>query len=318
MNVRPQVSIVIPTHDSRAVLAHALTALLGEMTADHEVVVVDSASMDGTVDLVRTDFPWVRVERLEVNAGFARAVNAGIRVAHGDIIVLLNDDTEVAPGWLSAVIAPLQRDPSVGSCASRIRDFSDRTRIDSAGDQLGLVASQIGHGEPDGVAFDRPRDILSACAAAAAYRRSALVAIGGFDEWYGSYLEDVDVGIRLILQGYRCVYVPEAIVYHRGAQTSGRNPDRRSFLVMRNSLVLFGRHMPWERLVFGLPLMLVMPFVAAWRAGRPVSVAWRALSAALVQGPAIMGYRRQLRSQRRVPVSALRRMLVSPFTWQAR
>lgn len=318
MSVPTQVSIIVPTHDGREVLAHALTALRSEAAAGHEVVVVDSASTDGTALMVRTQFPWVRIERLEENAGFARAVNVGIRVSRGDIIVLLNDDTEVAPGWLSALIAPLQRDPTIGSCASRIRDFSDRTRIDSAGDQLGLVASQIGHGEPDGVAFDRPREILSACAAAAAYRRSALVAIGGFDESYESYLEDVDVGIRLLLQGYRCVYVPEAIVYHRGAQTAGRDPDRRLFLVLRNTLVLFGRYLPWERLLYGLPLMILMPFVAAWRVGLSVSVAWRALSAALLQGPAIVRFRWQLRSRRRVPVSTLRRMLVSPFTWQAR
>lgn len=318
MSLTPQVSVIIPTHDSREVLAHALGALRSEVTADHEVVVVDSASTDGTADMVRTRFPWVRVERLEVNEGFARAVNAGIRVARGDLIVLLNDDTEVAPGWLSALIAPLRHDPTVASCASRILDFYERTRIDSAGDQLGLVASQLGHGERDGIAFDQPREVLSACAAAAAYRRSALAAIGGFDESYGSYLEDVDVGIRLMLQGYRCVYVPEAIVFHRGAQTSARLPDRRFYLVMRNTLVLFGRHMPWERLIIGLPVMIAMPFAAAWRDGQPFSIAWRALRDALLESPAIVRYRRRMRSQRRVPVSTLRQMLVSPFTWQAR
>lgn len=318
MSLRPQVSIIIPTHDSREILAHALAAVSGEVTADDEVIVVDSASSDGTAEMVSARFPGVRVERLEANRGFARAVNAGIGIARGDVVVLLNDDTEVAPGWLRAVVAPLRQDPMVASCASRILDFHDRSRIDSAGDQLGLVASQIGHGERDGIAFDRPRDVLSACAAAAAYRRAALERIGGFDESYGSYLEDVDVGIRLVLQGFRCVYVPEAVVFHRGGQTGRRFPDRRFFLVMRNTLLLFGRHMPWERLWLGLPLMIAMPFAAAWRDRRPLGVAWRALRDALGQIPAIVRYRRRMRSQRRVPVRTLRHLLVSPFTWQAR
>ena len=311
------VSIIIPTLDGRELLRHALGSIARQRSRAHEIIVVDNGSGDGTREMLAAEWPAVRVIALGRNLGFAAAVNHGIRAARGTVVVLLNNDTEVHPDWLGHLVAPLLVDPTIGSCASRILDFEARDRIDSAGDQLGWVASQIGHGALDGPRFRIPRDVLSACAAAAAYRRDALEQIGLFDEWYVSYLEDVDVGVRLCLAGFGCRYVPDAVVYHRGSQTARRRPAERFHLIARNTLVLFFRHMPWSRLVLGTPLMLAMPFVAAMRDGHSPRVAWRALVEALREVPAIA----RQRARRRVDRAAQGRfigLLVSPWTWQRR
>lgn len=313
-----RVSIVIPTLDGRELLAHALRALDAQSFRDFEVIVVDNGSTDGTAEMLQQAWPTVRVIALERNVGFAAAANHGIRAARGSVVVLLNNDTEAHPEWLGRLVAPFVDDPRIASCASRVRDFVRRDRIDSAGDQLGLVASQIGHGERDGPRFAVAREVLSACAAAAAYRRDAVEEVGLFDESYGSYLEDVDLGVRLRLAGHRCWYVPEAIVYHHGSATARRLPRARFFLVMRNQLILFLRCMPWPRLAFGLPLMCVMPFVAAVRDGHSAVTAGRAVIAALREWRSI----RRGRTWRRQATPAARadfdRLLASPWIFQRR
>jgi GT2 family glycosyltransferase len=311
-------TVVIPTMNGREVLWHALRALASQVEVGFEVVVVDNGSTDGTVERLPVEWPAVRLVALSTNHGFAAAVNVGIREARAPIVVLLNNDTEVAPRWLVNLIQPLRDDPSVGSCASRILDFTHRSRIDSAGDQLGLVASQIGHGELDGLWFDTPRDVLSACAAAAAYRRDVLETIGGFDEWHFAYLEDVDVGIRLQLAGYRCRYVPEAVVYHHGSLTARRSNAFRLFLLLRNSWAIFVRYMPLERLVFGFPLMLLVPFVAVARERQSPMVAVRALGAVLRALPRLVRERAVASRARRISSTRFRSLLAHPLARQRR
>ena len=311
-------TVVIPTMNGREVLWHALRALASQQEVRFEVVVVDNGSTDGTVERLPVEWPAVRLVALPTNVGFAAAVNVGIREARAPIVVLLNNDTEVAPRWLVSLIQPLRDDPSVGSCASRILDFTHRDRIDSAGDRLGLVASQIGHGEPDGPWFDAPRDVLSACAAAAAYRRDALAAIGGFDAWHFAYLEDVDVGLRLQLAGYGCRYVPTARVYHHGSLTARRSNAFRLFLLLRNSWAIFVRYMPIERLILGFPLMLLMPFVAVVRERQSPVVAVRALVAVFRAAPRLLRERAVVWRHRRISTTRLRALLAHPLARQRR
>lgn len=313
-----EATVVIPTMNGRDVLWHALRALESQAAVTFEVVVVDNGSTDGTVERLPVDWPAVRLVALPTNQGFAVAVNIGIRAARAPIVVLLNNDTEVAPGWLANLIRPLREDPSVASCASRILDFTHRDRIDSAGDRLGLVASQIGHGERDGPLFDVPREVLSACAAAAAYRRDALQEIGGFDEWHFAYLEDVDVGIRLYFAGHRCRYVPDAVVYHHGSLTARRTHAFRLFLLLRNSWAIFVRYLPIERLLLGAPLMLLVPFVAVARERQSPVVALTALGAVARAFPRLLRERAAAQRNRRITTAQFRSVLAGPLARQRR
>ncbi len=309
----PRVSVVIPTWNGVELLAGALASLARQVFRDFEVLVVDNGSNDGTSELLVRNHPDVRRIRFEENRGFAVAVNAGIRAALGEIIVLMNNDTEADPAWLDALVAALDSHPEVGSCASKVLDFYDPTRIDSAGDQLGVFASPIGHGEPDGPEFAHPRYVLSACAGAAAYRRRVFDDIGLFDERYFAYFEDVDWGVRARFAGYRCLYVPDAVIYHRVSETARRVPSTAFYLRMRNSLFLFFQYMPLRRLLVWTPVVLVWPLVRAVSDRQPFRLAFRSVFDFLRQITAVVRVRRRIRGVRRVTWDDFRASLASPL-----
>jgi GT2 family glycosyltransferase len=292
----PRVSVIIPSWNGAVLLASALESLNRQTFVDFEVVVVDNGSSDGTVEMLGRAHPAARLVELGENRGFAAAVNSGISAALGDIIVLMNNDTEAEPGWLEALVRAIDESPRAGSIASRMLAFSDPGRIDSAGVQFGLYASQIGEGAPDGAWFDEPREVFAACAGAAAYRRRALDEVGGFDERYFAYFEDVDIGARLQLAGWRCMYAPGAVIRHHGSATSNRVPGRKFYLLMRNSLILFFQYAPRRRLVWA-PAVLLWPFVRAVLDRQPLLLAWKAVYDFTEQLPAVLSRRRALRGR---------------------
>src|SRR4051812_18763447 len=195
---RPVCSVVIPTYNGRHLLETCLASITrhrpGEGGPSIEVIVADDASQDDTATWLAATHPDVRHVRLEKNGGFCAAANAGIAVALGEFLQLLNNDTEVTPGWIEAGLAPF-RDPVVGSVAPLVLVRSDPDRVDSAGDSYAMVGwpSKRGPGEPADRWLDRPPDrIFGASGSSAFYRSSALRRVGGFDPTYHSYYEDVD------------------------------------------------------------------------------------------------------------------------------
>jgi len=310
----PKASVIIPTWNGLELLCATLESLETQTLRAFEVIVVDNGSTDGTVERLAPIFPRVRWIRLEENRGFAAAVNVGIRASRAEIVALLNNDAVADPGWLGALVDALERYPHAGSAASRMLRFDDRTRIDSAGVQLGLYGSQIGEGEENGEEFNQEREVFAACAGAAAYRKAALHEVGLFDERYFAYFEDVDIGARLQLAGYRCVYVPAAVVYHHGSATGQRIPDRKFFLLMRNSLFVFFQFMPLRRMVVWAPVVLIWPFVRALLDGRPIRLAAHALLAFVRDLRAVVKRRRQVRLYRRISWKEFQGRLANPLT----
>lgn len=308
----PRVSVIIPTWNGCDLVFHALDSLRSQSWRDFETIVVDNGSTDETVEQVSSGFPDARIVSFGENRGFAAAVNAGIGVATGDIVVLMNNDTEAAPGWLSALVKTLDSNPGVGVCASRMIDYYDRTLIDSAGVQFGLFASNIGHGQADGPEFSETREVFGACAGAAAYRRSVLDDVGLFDESFFAYFEDVDLGARIQLAGYRCVYVPDAVIYHRGSATAGRIAGTRFYLHMRNALTLFFRYAPVRRLVWS-PVVVAWPFIRAIIDHQPQRLALRALRDFIRQLPSVLDTRRQLSTTRRISTAEFHSRLAHPL-----
>jgi GT2 family glycosyltransferase len=312
----PRVSVVIPTWNGRELLAEALRSLDAQTFADFEAIVVDNGSTDGTAEMVSGWHRPTRLVRLETNHGFAEATNLGIRASVGEIVVLMNNDAMADDRWLASLVAALDANPHVGSCASRMLMYRDRDRIDSAGDQLGIFASQIGHGQLDGPAFSEPRRVLSACAGAAAYRRSMLDEVGLLDERFFAYLEDVDLGIRATLAGWGCLYVPDAVVYHYGSATSNKIPERKFLLLMRNSLYIFFQYMPLGRLVlWGLPVLL-WPVVRARIVGVRYGLGLRCVWEFLRDLPAVIRRRREVFRGRRISRGEFRALLVGPLVRQ--
>ena len=255
--LEPRVSVVIPNYNGAVWLSACLESLAGQGFQDFEVIVVDNGSADNSLALLREHFPHVRLIELEKNAGFASAVNAGIGAARGQHIALLNNDTTAQPGWLGALVQRLEAEPEqVGAVASKMLSLDDPKIIDDAGDALSWTgaAQKIGHGQSTGD-YDQCREIFSPCAGATLYRRSFLETLRGFDEHFFMYLEDLDLGLRGRLLGFRYMFEPRAEVHHKG---HGSAISRGDYVrhVTRNRLMIFAKSVPAALLFKHLPHLL--------------------------------------------------------------
>ena len=216
-------SLIIVSWNGRDLLEDCLPSLENQTITAEEIIVVDNGSDDDSVEFLRLSYPSVKVVALDKNYGFAKANNIGIRLARGSRIALLNNDTVVDSRWLEQLNRALDEQPEVGFCASKILMYWERDVIDSAGDMLGIArAYKRGHRKQDGTEFNEPAFVFGACAGAALYRREMLADIGLFDETFVTNLEDVDLSFRAQLAGYKCIYVPTAVVYHKVGETKRR------------------------------------------------------------------------------------------------
>jgi len=304
--------VVIPNWNGERFLPTCLSSLREQSFKDFDVVMVDDNSTDGSVALARR-FPEVRVLPLDENKGFSAAVNAGIRVSGAEYVALLNNDTEVDPKWLHALVRDADAHPEAGLFASKMIDFYDRRVLDGAGDALrrsGLPL-RLGHGELDRGQYDETTFVFGACAGAALYRRDMLDDVGLFDEDFFANCEDGDLSFRAQLAGYRCLYSPESIIYHMGSATFGKRSPTSVRLGTRNSLCLLVKNLPTP-LVPGL-----LPFVLAGQFSRLIVTASTSTLRAHLEGlagalrllPLMLKKRREIQKRRRVPVGYIRRLL---------
>ncbi len=216
------VSIVIPNWNGSSLLSSCLQSIRSQSFSSVEVIVVDNGSTDGSVELVRSHFAYVKTIPVEVNRGFAFAVNAGIRESNGEFIALVNNDVELDSGWVAAMVDAMRRHADAGSVACKMLRQDSRSTIDAVGDGLTRGGSPLtlGSGEEDRGQFDREGAAFGACAGAALYRTSMLDRIGHFDESFVSYYEDADLSFRAQLAGFQCVYTPRAVCYHKRGATA--------------------------------------------------------------------------------------------------
>ena len=259
-----KVSVVILNWNGRRYLEDCLTSLQAQTYTDFEVILVDNGSTDGSVEWVAERFPQVRVIRNETNVGFAAGNNQAIRASQAEFVVTLNNDTHVEPGWLAALVAAVEDDPTVGMCASKML-FADRPGvINSTGinlDPAGIAWDRRG-GDLDDERESEPVEVFGPCAGAALYRRAMLDQIGLFDEDFFAYLEDVDLAWRARLAGWRCLYVPSARVYHVHSATGVEGSPFKSRLLGRNKVWTIAKNYPMGRLACYLPLILLYDLAA--------------------------------------------------------
>jgi len=253
-----RISVVIPNYNGRNILPACLDAILRQTRPPDEIIVVDDASTDDSPALVRQKYPKVDLVSMPVNGGFCQAANAGLRKATGDWLALLNNDTEVHPNWLAELVATLETYPDISFCTSKILFHDRRNIVNSAGLFMRVdgVGRDIGYGRPDGPEFAITREVFGASGGAAIYSRAMLEDIGLFDEDLVAYGEDLDLSFRAQLRGYRCLYVPTAVVYHYGGATYKRNSATAVYYGSRNMLVVILKNMPMALLHRYWPRML--------------------------------------------------------------
>lgn len=255
----PTMSVIVVNWNGKHFLDACLSALRAQTCQDFETILVDNGSEDGSVDFVRERFPEVFVLTLNQNRGFSAANNAGYEIARGDLIFLLNNDTEAHPNWLEEMQKAFREYPEAGSFASKMLVFDDRKCIDVCGFAITNAGTTIdlGRDEQDGIAWSEPRKVFGACAGAAGYRRTMLEDIGFLDEDFFMTYEDLDLSFRAQLRGYECVFVPGAIVYHHYRATMKKHPSRQVFYSQRNIEFVYLKNMPFRLMLRSLPQRLL-------------------------------------------------------------
>ncbi len=310
----PLTSVIIPNWNGAHHLPTCLESLRRQTLRDFEVIVADNGSTDGSLDLLARDYPWVRVLPLGENRGFAGACNAGMRIAQGEFIVLLNNDTEADPRWLEEVVAAFERHPEAGIVASKMLLFDRRDTFHTAGDfyRLDGIPGNRGVWQRDEGQYDREEYVFSACGGSAAYRRVMLEQVGLLDEDFFYSCEDVDLAWRAQLAGWRCVYAPHAVVYHKLSATGGGTTA--SFYDGRNFIYLLVKDYPgdlWRvhwRAILRAQLRVTWEALRAWR-GAAARARLRGQLAGLLGIPKMLRKRRAVQRSRTVDRAYLESIL---------
>jgi GT2 family glycosyltransferase len=295
-------AVVVPNRNGRRWLPRCLEAIEAQTRAAAEVVVVDNGSTDDSLAYVAERHPRVRVFALGRNTGFAGAANRGVAAVDAPAVALVNTDVELAPDWLARTTAVLEADAEAGAVACKMVALEDPAVLYDAGDVLRRdgVCEQRGRFRRDDGRYDASGEVFAACAGAALYRRAALDEVGGFDERFFLYLEDVDLGLRLRLAGWRCLYEP-VVARHAGGGSAGELERPAAAWVERNTLLLAAKAFParWA------PLVLYRQAGWAWHAARERRLREHlgGAAAAFPLLPGMLRERRSLRAGARVAIA---------------
>jgi GT2 family glycosyltransferase len=308
-------AVVIVDWNSGALVERCLAALARQTVQPRRTIVVDNASAIETRRRVGAHTSRVELLRLPVNLGFAGGNNRGMTLASDvEWIALVNPDAFPEPDWLKSLLAAATEHPEYSFFASRQVMADDPSRLDGTGDSYAVsgLAWRRDHGRPAVGRREQREEVFGPCAASALYRRSAVVEVGGMDESFFCYFEDVDLAFRLRLAGHRCLYVPEAAVRHVGSAISGRRSDFSIYHGHRNLEWTFWKNMPASLLARYWPHHLALNAVSishfATHGRGPVIV--RAKRDALRGLPRVLRQRRAIQRGRKVPAGELRRIMV--------
>ncbi len=257
---RVQVTVVIPNYNGKECISACLDSIL-EGTVLPEIIVVDNGSSDGSPEMIREKYPQVRLVRLSANTGFCHAVNTGIHACRTEFVFLLNDDTVVERDCIEKLLDEILSSERLFSVQAMMlsmqKDPQGRYVIDDAGDHLDLTGAALAAGKGYPLpAVGKSIPVFSSCAGAALYRMRCFEEIGLFDERHFCYLEDVDIGWRAQIFGYRSRCRTDAVVYHKGSASSGSryNVFKQELAAANNYYVQY-KNMPFLQYILNCPAM---------------------------------------------------------------
>ncbi len=331
----PSISVVVVNWNRRELLRSCLRSLASQTVAGQfEVVLVDNGSRDGSAEMAETEFGHggklpLKVIRNETNRGFCAANNQGFAASRSNFIALLNNDAEAEPGWLEELLRAFEGDARVGMAASKILVWEDPSRIDKAGHLIYPDGQNRGRGtgQIDRGQFDRVEEVLWPDGCAAMYRREMIDEIGGFDEDFFAYADDAELGLRARIAGWRCLYMPKAVVRHHRGATLGVRSGARLRLIERNRVLLAVKLFPWSLLWLNGVYAAARLAAGVWAAARgkgeagriagvggKLEAAWALLRAefeAIVLLPKMLGKRGEVERIRRVPARDVKALLMA-------
>jgi GT2 family glycosyltransferase len=312
----PFASVIIPNYNGARHLPVVLDALQSQSFTDFEVIVVDDASTDDSVTLLTTRYPDVRLIENRTNMGFVRSCNTGAAAARGRMLVLLNNDTAPEPTWLAELVKVFVANPQAATVTSKLLLFDRRDTLHTTGDLLGVdgIPRNRGVWEVDQGQYDAAPQVFSGCGGATAYRREVWQALGGFDEDFWMYLEDVDFGFRARLAGWDAVFAPAARVYHHLSASGG--DVLASYYVGRNTIWLIAKNMPRSLLlrhagaIIQGQLTVALAALRNWR-GAAARARLRGQLAGLLGLPRQLQKRRVIQPRRQIEDQELARLMTA-------
>lgn len=308
--------IIVVNWNSGSYLRKCLHAVLHQSVPIEKIIVVDNASTDSSLLEAEDLLPHVQLIRLPRNTGFAAGNNLAVKAAQGcEWIALLNVDAFPEPDWLEHLLAATKLRPEGALFCSRMLQALDPERLDGVGDAYHVsgVHWRIGRGQRLSDHVTHSAEVFSVCGAAMLCRRDLFLEVGGFDERFFCYAEDVDLGFRLRLRGLRCWYVPDSIVHHVGSASTGKRSDFAVYHGHRNLVWVYLKNMPWPLLWLYLPQHIVLNIVSLiyFTAHGQTRVIFAAKWAALRGLPRVLRERRRVQQTRRVSAWAIRRAMAT-------
>lgn len=250
----PLVSIIIINYNGKHLIERCLSSVSNTKYHNYEIIVLDNNSTDDSTAVIREKFPACQIIQLKKNMGFAIANNIGSKIAKGDYLMFLNNDTYVTPEWIRELISVMEKDDSIAISQSLL------LRPDGAIDSSGDFVTKYGRTYSSYNKSNSPREILSARGAAMMVRRSFYEDVGGFDEDYFISFEDVEIGWKARILGYRVVMVPTSIVYHVAGATAKRMSPLMTFHGLKNQLSLITTHFEAQLAIRNLLLISLTLF----------------------------------------------------------
>lgn len=259
-----EVTVVIPNYNGKTLLENCIKTLEQQTLRDFKLLVIDNGSTDGSTELT-SEILDMEIVELGENTGFCKAVNLGIKKTKTPYVILLNNDTEAEPHFVEELLKGIKQSENIFSGSAMMLDFKKRNIIDNAGDYYVPLGWARARGKGKQASFyEKEVDIFSSCGGAAIYRMELLQKTGLFDERHFAYLEDVDLGYRAKIMGYRNRYLPAAKVYHVGSATTGtRYNEKKVFLAARNTMFVIYKNMPLGQWIINLPF-LVLGVLIKW------------------------------------------------------
>lgn len=321
--VAGSVAVIVVNWNSGAYLKKCLDAVVLQTVPIAKIVIVDNASSDSSLAQAGELPARAQLIRLPKNSGFAAGNNLAVKAAEGcEWLAFLNVDAFPEPDWLERLLAAAKSRPAGALFGSRMIQALNPEKLDGVGDAYHVsgVHWRIGHGQNVCTPIAHNAEVFSVCGAAMLCRRDLFLEVGGFDESFFCYAEDVDLGFRLRLRGHRCWYVPESTVYHVGSATTGKRSNFAVYHGHRNLVWVYFKNMPWPLLLLYLPQHFFLNFISliyftAQGKGRVILAAkWAALRGL----PQVLRERRRVQQTRRVSGWEMRRAMetgwFTPYT----
>jgi GT2 family glycosyltransferase len=252
------VSVIIVNYNGKVYLDDCIISLIEQTYPAIEIVFVDNGSNDHSIDHVKKKFPFVKIIDNKENLGFVKGVNIGINHARGEFIATLNNDTKVVPGWVEELVVAINSGKNIGMCASKMLFMKYPELINSTGICISRSGACWDRGmfERDKGQYDIITEVFGPCAGAAMYRKNMLEEIGLFDDDFYAYMEDADLAFRGRLAGWKCLYVPKAVVYHVHGGTAGYGSEYTVYYGNRNIIWNTIKNYPAKLLIFSLPWII--------------------------------------------------------------